>query len=106
MPENYNNFGPAIGFAYQLPWFGEGKTTIRGGYQQTFGAAGANRADAQRRTEGISANAPGVDDRRDAGSQHQRQRLPEHPGDRARSPWAISTRWFPCSPIRQRPASR
>ena len=40
MPENFNNIGPAIGFAYTLPWFGEGKTTIRGGYQQTFGAAG------------------------------------------------------------------
>ena len=31
MPENFNNIGPAIGFAYTLPWFGEGKTTIRGG---------------------------------------------------------------------------
>ena len=33
---DYNNFGPAVGFAWQLPWFGEGKTTIRGGYQMTF----------------------------------------------------------------------
>src|SRR6185369_9332698 len=24
------------GFAYQLPWLGEGKTTIRGGYQITY----------------------------------------------------------------------
>ena len=31
-----NNFGPAIGFAYQLPWFGKGKTTIRGGYQISY----------------------------------------------------------------------
>ncbi|HLQ77907.1 MAG TPA: carboxypeptidase-like regulatory domain-containing protein, partial [Terriglobia bacterium] len=36
IPESYGNFGPAIGFAYELPWFGDGKTTIRGGYQQTF----------------------------------------------------------------------
>jgi len=34
--DDYNNFGPAIGFAWQVPWFGEGKTTIRGGYQMTF----------------------------------------------------------------------
>jgi len=38
--QDWNNFGPAVGFAYQLPWFGEGKTTIRGGYQVTFGGSG------------------------------------------------------------------
>jgi len=31
-----NNFGPAVGFAWQLPWFGAGKTTLRGGYQTTY----------------------------------------------------------------------
>jgi hypothetical protein len=31
-----NNFGPAIGFAWQVPWFGQGKTTVRGGYQIQF----------------------------------------------------------------------
>jgi hypothetical protein len=35
-PDDWNNFGPAIGFAWQLPWFGEGKTTVRGGYQMTY----------------------------------------------------------------------
>ena len=34
--KEYNNFGPAIGFAWQLPWFGEGKTTVRGGYQLQY----------------------------------------------------------------------
>jgi hypothetical protein len=33
---DYNNFGPAVGFAWQLPWFGAGKTTVRGGYQATY----------------------------------------------------------------------
>ena len=28
-----NNFGPAVGFAWQVPWGGQGKTTVRGGYQ-------------------------------------------------------------------------
>src|SRR5205085_7319736 len=33
---DYHNFGPAVGFAWQVPWFGDGKTTIRGGYQITY----------------------------------------------------------------------
>jgi hypothetical protein len=36
IPSNRGNFGPAIGFSWQLPWFGEGKTTVRGGYSVQF----------------------------------------------------------------------
>jgi hypothetical protein len=36
IPRDRNNFGPAVGFSWQVPWFGEGRTTIRGGYQTTF----------------------------------------------------------------------
>ena len=36
IPRDRNNFGPAIGFAWQVPWFGAGKTTVRGGYQLVF----------------------------------------------------------------------
>ena len=39
--KDWNNFGPAVGFAWQVPWFGEGKTNVRGGYQVTFD--GGNR---------------------------------------------------------------
>jgi len=60
VPASLGNFGPAIGFAYQLPWFGEGKTTIRGGYQQTFGSAGSNRGTLSGGTEGTLGNAPGA----------------------------------------------
>lgn len=35
-----NNFGPAVGFAWQVPWFGAGKTTLRGGYQITYQGGG------------------------------------------------------------------
>jgi hypothetical protein len=57
MNKDLNNFGPAVGFAWQLPWFGKGKTTLRGGYQMsylqmsqydpngTFGSAIANPPD-------------------------------------------------------------
>ena len=33
---DWNNVGPAVGFSWQLPWFGEGKTNVRGGYQVTY----------------------------------------------------------------------
>jgi hypothetical protein len=31
--KDYHNFGPAIGFAWAVPWAGKGRTTVRGGYQ-------------------------------------------------------------------------
>ncbi len=49
-----NNFGPAVGFAWQVPWFGEGKTTVRGGYQVTFQGGGRFNA-----LEGALSNPPG-----------------------------------------------
>jgi hypothetical protein len=53
-PRDTNNFGPAVGFAWQLPWFGKGRTTLRGGYQLTYlGIRGASAV------EGIIGNAPG-----------------------------------------------
>jgi hypothetical protein len=35
-----NNFGPAVGFAWQVPWFGRDRTTLRGGYQLTYQGGG------------------------------------------------------------------
>jgi hypothetical protein len=40
VPEK-GQWSPAIGFSWQLPWLGEGKTTIRGGFQRTFGKPGS-----------------------------------------------------------------
>ena len=31
-----NNFAPHIGFAWQLPWFGKGQTTLRGGWSVSY----------------------------------------------------------------------
>jgi hypothetical protein len=35
-----NNFGPAVGFAYNVPWGGKDKTTVRGGYQIQYTGGG------------------------------------------------------------------
>ncbi len=32
-----NNFGPAVGISWSLPWFGKDKTVIRAGYQLSYG---------------------------------------------------------------------
>jgi hypothetical protein len=55
IPNDRNNFGPAIGFAWQLPWFGEGRTSIRGGFQLTYGGSGRNAGAA----ENLLGNVPG-----------------------------------------------
>ena len=55
-PNDFNNFGPAIGFAWQPHFGGEGKTTIRGGYQMTFGGAGRGGSGA----ESYLGGAPGA----------------------------------------------
>jgi hypothetical protein len=39
-PNDYNNFSPGVGFAWNVPWFGEGRTTVRGGYQITYQGGG------------------------------------------------------------------
>ncbi|HET9218992.1 MAG TPA: hypothetical protein VFR18_18555, partial [Terriglobia bacterium] len=41
-PDIWHNFGPSFAFAWTLPWFGEGKTTIRGGYQITYSTGSPN----------------------------------------------------------------
>jgi hypothetical protein len=51
---DYNNFGPAVGFAWQLPWFGKGKTTLRAGYQLSFLGARSSSS-----MQGGMGNAPG-----------------------------------------------
>jgi hypothetical protein len=51
-----NNFGPAVGFAWQLPFARAGQTTMRGGYQMTFGGAGRNGIAA----DGYLGGAPGA----------------------------------------------
>jgi Carboxypeptidase regulatory-like domain len=40
---DWNNFGPAVGFSWTLPWLGKDKTVVRGGYAINYqGAASYN----------------------------------------------------------------
>jgi hypothetical protein len=50
-----NNFGPAIGFSWNVPWFGEGQTTVRGGYQMSYVLGGGRFST----LDGPLANPPG-----------------------------------------------
>jgi hypothetical protein len=54
-----NNFGPAVGFAWQVPWFGVGKTSIRGGYQRSFGGAGRNTSTIGNGISAVLGSVPG-----------------------------------------------
>jgi hypothetical protein len=56
-----NNFGPAVGFSWSVPWFGADKTTLRGGYGVTYvgtvGRASAIDAATGPSMPGVSHNA-------------------------------------------------
>ncbi len=41
-PNIYHNFGPSFAFAWTPKWLGEGKTTVRGGYQITYSTGSPN----------------------------------------------------------------
>jgi hypothetical protein len=61
-PSDMNNFGPAIGFSYNTNLLGESRpTTIRGGYQLTFGGSGrVVGGGGATAAETIIASAPGA----------------------------------------------
>jgi hypothetical protein len=53
--DDWNNFGPAVGLSWQIPWFGRDKTVLRAGYGINYsGAARFNQLDA------TVATAPGM----------------------------------------------
>jgi hypothetical protein len=37
--DDWNNFGPAVGLSWQIPWFGRGKTVLRAGYGVNYNGA-------------------------------------------------------------------
>ncbi len=56
--KDMNNFGPAVGFAWQLPWFGKGKTTLRGGYQVSY--TQISRLDPNGGVMNVAGSQPGL----------------------------------------------
>lgn len=54
--KDMHNFGPAVGFAWNIPYFGAGQTTLRGGYQVSFLPFGGGRVSTFNST---FANPPG-----------------------------------------------
>jgi hypothetical protein len=56
--KDLNNFGPAVGFAWQLPWFGKGKTTLRGGYQMNYSQI--SRLDPNGGMMSVAGSQPGL----------------------------------------------
>ncbi len=53
---DWHNIGPAIGLAWQVPWFGAGKTTLRAGFGMTYGI-GSRFSTA---IENVIGNVPGA----------------------------------------------
>jgi hypothetical protein len=53
---DWHNFGPAIGLAWQIPWFGAEKTTLRAGFGITYGI-GSRFSTA---IENVIGNVPGA----------------------------------------------
>jgi hypothetical protein len=56
--DDWNNFGPAVGFSWNVPWFGANKTTVRGGYSVAYqgGGRGLDLDTA------LTSNLPGIGD--------------------------------------------
>jgi len=54
-PSDLNNVGPVIGFAWNIPWFGQGRTVVRGGYSITFQGGGNIAA-----LDGTAGEVPGA----------------------------------------------
>jgi hypothetical protein len=54
-PRDTNTFGPVLGFAYNIPWLGQGQTVIRGGYSVTFQGGGNMAA-----LDGTAGEIPGA----------------------------------------------
>jgi hypothetical protein len=55
--DDWNNFGPAVGLSWNMPWFGKDKTVLRAGYGVSY-QGGGRAVDLDR----IMGGVPGADD--------------------------------------------
>jgi len=51
-----NNFAPSVGFAWNVPWWGKGKTVVRGGYGINYSGALRNFIT----VDGVIGTVPGI----------------------------------------------
>ncbi len=56
LPPAWKNFAPSLGFAWQVPWFGDGKTTVRGGMGMSYIAPGRSGSN----LENVLGASPGA----------------------------------------------
>jgi hypothetical protein len=54
--DDWHTFGPAVGLAWQVPWFGAGKTTVRAGFGITYGIGSRSATT----IENVIGNVPGA----------------------------------------------
>src|SRR5262245_19356145 len=54
---DWNNFGPAVGFSYLVPWLK--RTTVRGGYSIQYGGTGRSASTSAGGTTAIFGSTPG-----------------------------------------------
>ncbi len=60
VPADWDNIGPAVGFAYQVPWFEKYPTSVRGGYSLTYGGSGRNNSSIGGGTQQVLGSALGA----------------------------------------------
>jgi hypothetical protein len=60
VPADWDNIGPAVGFAYQVPWLEKYTTTVRGGYSLTYGGSGRNNSSINGGTQQVLGSALGA----------------------------------------------
>jgi hypothetical protein len=56
--DDWNNFGPAVGFSWSVPWLGANKTSVRGGYSVTYQGGGRGLE----LDTALTSNLPGLGD--------------------------------------------
>ncbi len=76
IPADWDNIGPAVGFAYQVPWLEKLPTTVRGGYSLTYGGSGRNNATIGGGTQAVLGSASRSDQPIDEQPRNYRRSFP------------------------------
>ncbi len=58
--DDWNNFAPAVGFSWALPWFGKDKTVLRAGYGWSYTGRPISGANSGNSITGVAGGLPGT----------------------------------------------